>query len=276
VVSEDVKSRWTIAGQQSECNQPARSRVSNCHLFCMAGNVFHLPMEVLSLWKTSGGIDSYPEAAAPHYEQYIQAALENVPWCSAPACVCEVLQAIAVTLKERTGGSAKPKFGVAFVATAATDNVFLSHRQHLVESSWRLEQYAELILQYVHRMTKFHGLEERSFEAVCHVMSKASTTLDLLAITLSQTTTPRQYTWPPLCSHLNTGTTSHSRAVTTPNGRCPGTRVANLLDCCQPEYGECNGHRCRNANSSPSYGPCTSHRVSHKTVRNVQGPAIDR
>jgi hypothetical protein len=242
----------------------------------MAGNVFHLPMEVLSLWKTSGGIDSYPEAAAPHYEQYIQAALENVPWCSAPACVCEVLQAIAVTLKERTGGSAKPKFGVAFVATAATDNVFLSHRQHLVESSWRLEQYAELILQYVHRMTKFHGLEERSFEAVCHVMSKASTTLDLLAITLSQTTTPRQYTWPPLCSHLNTGTTSHSRAVTTPNGRCPGTRVANLLDCCQPEYGECNGHRCRNANSSASYGPCTSHRVSHKTVRNVQGPAIDR
>jgi hypothetical protein len=41
-------------------------------------------------WKTSGGI-SYPVFAAPHYEEYIQAALEKVPWCSAPARVCEVV-----------------------------------------------------------------------------------------------------------------------------------------------------------------------------------------
>ena len=58
---EDVKSRWTIAGQQSVCNQPARSRVETPTATCfgMVGNVFHLPMDVLSFWKSSDGI-SYP------------------------------------------------------------------------------------------------------------------------------------------------------------------------------------------------------------------------
>jgi hypothetical protein len=51
VVFEDLKSKWTIAGQQAACNQPARSRVETPTAtgFGMAGNVFHLPMEVFSI-----------------------------------------------------------------------------------------------------------------------------------------------------------------------------------------------------------------------------------
>ena len=132
-----------------------------------------------------------------------------------------------------------------------------------MESSWRLQQPAALRLRILNDQMPWTRRPKNGLckQAVCHSTYKAG------ALFGQRTTTPRHHTRTTLCSHLNIGTTSHSRAVTTDKiqrslSRHTCSRPSRLL----PAWVR-RDQRAAATPTVPSCGPCTGHRVSCKTYQ---------